>query len=76
HLEGAPPSFRVTVSLGMAVAPDTSITIADAVAAADSAMYTAKEAGGDRMVLRVLQPRLPSIPPGEGERRIPRAWGK
>lgn len=76
HLEGAPPSFRVTVSLGMAVAPDTTITIADAVAAADSAMYTAKEAGGDRMVLRVLQPRLPSIPPGDGERRTPRIWGK
>lgn len=75
RLEGAPPSFRVTASLGMAVAPDTTITIADAVAAADSAMYNAKEAGGDRMVLRLLQPRMPSIPP-DGDRRATRIWGK
>lgn len=74
RVEGAHPDLRISASLGMAVAPDTSITIADAVAAADSAMYTAKAAGGDRMVIRHLQPRDSSIPPAENDRRHHRNW--
>jgi diguanylate cyclase (GGDEF)-like protein len=73
-LDSAPPSFKVTVSVGMAIAPDTTITIADAVSAADAAMYIAKEAGGDRGVIRHLQSRNTSIPENNSDRRTIRAW--
>jgi diguanylate cyclase (GGDEF)-like protein len=74
RIDGAPPGLKVTASLGMAIAPDTTITIADAVAAADAAMYNAKEAGGDRIVVRHLQSRESTIPPANSDRRASRQW--
>lgn len=76
RFEGAPPEFRLTASVGLAIAPETTISIADAVSAADAAMYEAKQAGGDRSLVRVLQTR--SEPPSSpmSDRRTHRSWGR
>lgn len=76
RFDGAAADFRLTASVGMAIAPDTGISIADAVGAADAAMYAAKQAGGDRALVRVLQSRSepPSLP--TGERRTNRFWNR
>lgn len=76
RFSNAPADFKLTISVGMAIAPDTTIAIADAFSAADAAMYSAKEAGGDRFVLRYLLPRSSDTPASspESDRRAARTW--
>jgi diguanylate cyclase (GGDEF)-like protein len=47
---GGPPINTITVSAGVACAPEHGSTAAELIQAADNAMYTAKQAGGDRVV--------------------------
>jgi diguanylate cyclase (GGDEF)-like protein/PAS domain S-box-containing protein len=47
---GGPPLDTITVSAGVAGAPEHSSTAPELIHAADNAMYAAKQAGGDRVV--------------------------
>jgi diguanylate cyclase (GGDEF)-like protein/PAS domain S-box-containing protein len=47
---GGPPLGTITVSAGIAGAPEHNSTAAELLQAADNAMYAAKQAGGDRVV--------------------------
>jgi diguanylate cyclase (GGDEF)-like protein len=47
---GAPPLDTITVSAGVAGAPEHNSTAPELIHAADNAMYTAKQGGGDRVV--------------------------
>ena len=47
---GGPPLDKITVSAGVAGAPEHNSTAPELIHAADNAMYAAKQAGGDRVV--------------------------
>jgi diguanylate cyclase (GGDEF)-like protein/PAS domain S-box-containing protein len=47
---GPPPLDTITVSAGVACAPEHNSTAPELIHAADNAMYAAKQAGGDRVV--------------------------
>jgi diguanylate cyclase (GGDEF)-like protein len=51
---GEPPG-AITVSVGIAVAPEHGGTAAELLQAADAAMYAAKQAGGDRVVYQAKE---------------------
>jgi diguanylate cyclase (GGDEF)-like protein/PAS domain S-box-containing protein len=48
---GGPPLDTITVSAGVAGAPEHNSTAAELIHAADNAMYAAKQAGGNRVVV-------------------------
>jgi diguanylate cyclase (GGDEF)-like protein/PAS domain S-box-containing protein len=48
---GGPPLDTITVSAGVAGAPEHNSTAPELIHAADNAMYAAKQAGGDRVVV-------------------------
>ncbi len=59
-------TFRPSVSVGIALAPEHAATIKELLRVADSAMYRAKEAGGNRFVVarqadRIVQKHKPDI---------------
>ena len=45
-----------TISLGVAIFPDHGVTAEEVIAAADAALYRAKQAGRDRVEIAVTSP--------------------
>jgi len=68
---GAPRGDTITVSAGIAGAPEHGSTAAELLQAADNAMYAAKHAGGNRVVVYQAKISHSSKTAGEGLLNIP-----
>ena len=64
---------RLTVSIGIAAAPDDGTELVTILRAADEALYRAKLAGRNRVVTRDTRPDIVAVAPAPAPRRAPRS---